>query len=495
MRNPMIDTTQSTRDRGSILPLTLVISVVLFGVVMSVTSFATVGLRYGKVVESRADRLAAADGGMRYAVGRLSTGAARLCATGGPDTIVAPSLNEADVKVTCGLVGPGFDYTNGWAMILTGEEIPTSDPMCTGALDGDPCALLKTAAGVSTDKLIGGPVYMARPSFDLKAPIEFKRAQLLYTASDCSAAPAIPANLKFDESSLGITCTGKPWSRQPAKWTAADATSGLFQEPNMAILPTNMNPAPVTIDDGTACKVFLPGYYTVAPAIGSANYFMSGDYVFDGFTLTIENQKVTFGRSATTGSTGDTQFLPNPACDDVRASDHGYDAGGADATPSQLTVSEAGATVYLKNGARFIVNQNGELEVMRRKQGRNYVSIHVLDDSLTWTDHVIEQGPGTNKDMVMHGLVWAPEASIVFTNITNTADGQLLGGVVVSNIELNSSASGTGFVIAVEPGDLWGKLRLDSVAELNGYTTTIRSIVDFRPTTGYVAVTSWRVVE
>ena len=491
-----MDTRHRDSDRGSILPLTLVISVVLSAVVLAVASFATVGLRYGKVVESRADRLAAADGGMRYAVGRLSSGAARLCATGSPDAIEAPSLNGADVEVTCGVVGPGFDYTNGWAMILTGEEIPAStDPMCTGATDGDPCALLKTAAGVSTDKLIGGPVYITRPSFDLKAPIEFRRAQLLYTSSDCAAAPTMPDNLKFDESSLGVSCTGKPWSRQPDKWDAADSTSGLFQEPNVGVLPTNMNPPAVTINDGTACKVFVPGHYTVPPVLGSANYFMSGDYVFDGFVLTVASQKVTFGRAATTGSTGDTQFLPNPACDDVRASDHGYDAGGVDPTPSQLTVSEAGATIYLKNGARFVINQQGELEVMRRKQGRNYVSLHVLDDSLTWTDSVVEQGPGTNKDMVMHGLVWAPEANIVFTNITNTADGQLLGGVVVSNIELNSSASGTGFVIAVEPGDLWGKLQLDSVAELNGFSTTIRSIVDFRPTTGYVAVTSWRVVD
>lgn len=478
-----MDTQHPARDEGSILPLTLVISVVLFTVVMAVASFTTVGLRYGRIVESRADRLAAADGGMRYAVGRLSAGAARLCATGGPDAIKAPSLNDADVNVTCGPVGPGFDYTNGWAMILTGEGMPPEG------------ALLRTAAGVSTDKLIGGPVYMARPSFDLKAPVEFKRAQLLYTSSNCSVAPVIPTNLKFDASSLGVTCTGKPWSRQPAKWSAANSTTGLFQEPNVGVLPTNMNPQGVTINDGTACKVFVPGRYTIAPALGSANYFMSGNYVFDGFTLTVSNQKVTFGRSATTGSTGDTQFLPNLACDDVRASDHGYDAGGVDPTPTTLTVSEAGATIYLKNDARFIINQNGELEVMRRKQGRNYVSLHALDSSLTWTDMVVEQGPGTNKDMVMHGLVWAPGAGIVFTNITNTADGQLLGGVVVSNIELNSSAAGTGFVIAVEPSDLWGKLQLDSVAELNGRTTTIRSIVDFRPTTGYVAVTSWRVVD
>ena len=158
-----------------------------------------------------------------------------------------------------------------------------------------------------------------------------------------------------------------------------------------------MNPPAATINDGTPCKVFVPGHYTVAPELGSANYFMSGDYLFDGFTLPVSNQKVTFGRSATTGSTGDTQFLPNPACDDVRASDHGNDAGGGDPTPTSLTVSEAGATIYLQNGARFIIDGNGELEVMRRKQGRNYVSLHVLDNALTWTDSVVEQSPARTR--------------------------------------------------------------------------------------------------
>ena len=73
-----MDVRHPARDRGGILVLTLVITVVIFGVVMAAASFATVGLRYGRVVESRADRLAAADGGMRYAVGLLSSGAARL---------------------------------------------------------------------------------------------------------------------------------------------------------------------------------------------------------------------------------------------------------------------------------------------------------------------------------------------------------------------------------------------------------------------------------
>ena len=84
---------------------------------------------------------------------------------------------------------------------------------------------------------------------------------------------------------------------------------------------------------------------------------------------------------------------------------------------------------------------------------------------------------------------------MLFSNVTNTANGQLLGGGVLSNIEMGSSASAVGFIIAVEPSDLTGKLLLDSVATQNGRSTTIRSIVDYRPSTSYTAVTSWRVID
>ena len=261
--------TDNSRDQGTILIITLAITVVLGAIVASVTSYATTSLRYGKVVESRADRLAAADGGTRYAIGRLNAGAGRLCATGSPDIIEAPTLNDATVTVTCRVVGPGFDYTNGWAMILTGEEIPpASDPACSPGSDNDPCALLKSGSGVSVEKLIGGPVYMADASFGLQSPVELQRAQLFYTSSDCSVPPTIPADLTFDESSLGVTCTNKPWSRQPENWSAADASTGLFHEPNRASMPTDLNPEPIVINDGTACKVFLPGHYTTPPVLG-----------------------------------------------------------------------------------------------------------------------------------------------------------------------------------------------------------------------------------
>ena len=58
-------------DAGSILPLVIVGTFVISMVVVAVTTYATADLRYAQVVEDRADRLAAADGGLRYGVEKL----------------------------------------------------------------------------------------------------------------------------------------------------------------------------------------------------------------------------------------------------------------------------------------------------------------------------------------------------------------------------------------------------------------------------------------
>lgn len=462
----------ANRDRGNILPIALICTIVLGMIVAALATYVATGLRYGQVVEQRADRLAAADGGMRYAVERLSLGAAQICAAAGDDVIDPPDTNGATVTVSCTQVGAGFDDTNGWALILTGEDYLATDP------------LIRTQSGVSVAKLVGGPVYMSRLDFDTTAPLEFRYAQLLYTgwdsngdsAVDCDGTPSLPANVTFDSTSLGLSCTVRPWS--------ADANAnGLFSEPNNAVSLTTfvLNPPPFI--DSYGCKIFHPGLYTTAPVLGSHNYFRSGNYLFDNVVLDIDHAKVTAGRRAAGDTSGATQFIPNTVCDNARNSD----TGG---------ITEAGVTFYLRNGSRFIIGEQGTFEVLRRKQGKNYVSIHVIDGSLDGNTNVILQGPGTNKDMAIHGLVWAPEARITFSEVTNTANGQLLGGAVISNADLRSSASAGDFTIAVEPSDLTGRIQLDSVATLaDGSTTTIRSVVDYRPSTRYTAVTSWRVID
>lgn len=471
----------TTRDEGNVLPLVLVVVVVLSMVVGSLAVYTVTSLNYGKVVEARADRLAAADGGMRYSIEKLKFVGHHDC-----PKIDPPEANGADVTLTCTPVGPGFVDTAGYALVLTGEDVPTSPthPECTST---NPCALLQTqsAAVGDPDKKVGGLVYMSRLSFDLKSPLMMEDGQLQYTMAteaDCDVAPSMPAGIVFAESHLGLNCTTRPWSRDLDP-------NGLFSAPMMPVtmLPdpvADLNPPNLPDPDGGACKVFQPGYYDASPALGSYNYFMSGNYVFDGFTLTIQNGKVTMG--AAVGGAGDTQSIPNEVCDGARSQD--LASIGGDPT-------KAGVTVYLKGNARFDVRNNGSLEILRRKQGRQYVSIHDLDNTFDWRDSVITQGPGSNKDMAIHGMVWAPRARITFAEVANLAKGQLVGGAVISNMDIRAAANTSGLLISVGPNDITGKLLLESTAVLDGQTTTIRSIVDYRPSTKYAAVTSWRVVD
>lgn len=482
----------SCRDQGAVLPLVMVCTVIISMVVLAVASYTTTGLRYGHVVEDRADRLAAADGGLRYAIQKLKRVGHHECPTINP-----PDVDGAVVTLTCTPVGNTFDDTEGYALILTGEGLPAT------------AALIDAQSAASVAKRISGLVYMNHLDFSLKAPVQFENGQIQYTVPTSGNPTADPcptthpirddgvvintsspsSYVRFSADHFGVVCTTQPWLRDAAH--AADDPStpyinerGKFAPPlipnaDLAALP--LNPGPVADPGGGACKVFLPGHYTVAPPLGSYNYFRSGNYLFDGFTLSIANKKVTAGRVLE--GNGSTQAIPNTTCEAARNADN------------ISNVTEAGATFYLKNDARIEINQNGTFEVLRRKQGKSYVAIHLLDSSLGPTEDVIFQGPGSNKDMAMHGLVWAPTARITLAEVANTAEAQLLGGAVISNIKVDSSAGTTGLVIAVEPGDITGLLQLDSTATTpDGKSTTIRSIVDYRPSTKYAAATSWRVL-
>src|SRR5688572_23459825 len=89
--------TLTDRDSGAILPLVLVTTVVFTMIVLAVANLVTTGLRYGHVVEDRADRLAAADGGLRYGIERLRN-MGDLCTTaagsgGGFTKLFPPEIN------------------------------------------------------------------------------------------------------------------------------------------------------------------------------------------------------------------------------------------------------------------------------------------------------------------------------------------------------------------------------------------------------------------
>lgn len=471
---------RAARDRGTILPIVLVITVVLSVVVVGLARYAATTIRFGEVTEGRADRLSAAEGGMRDIVERLSEDGS-LCTTGvgagaGVDINVLPDINGADVYVNCQAVGGTLSNISSWAVVVTGNG---GVPNQRG---------LETQSGASVTKVFGGPTYVERTDLlRLAADLEIRGGNLWYTDATCdeggeyisdgSTLGTASGDLTFDPPSRGVWCTSFSWL-------------DLFNEPsvpNLAALTNRVN-APYdaalqpngSYQDFGSCRVFLPGRYSFQPNWAAFNYMQSGDYLFDlGSTIssadvTITGATVTAGRE---GVAGDQQEIANAACDTQRDAD----------------VAE-GATFFLDGATHFVIESNGSLEILRRAQGIDFVAIHALsshDLGTTYpnTNHgsggdsvpdILSTDSGNNKQMAIHGGIWAPNGTLAFGEVTNSAAAQLLGGAVVAAIRADASASATGFVIQVQGSPQSDLYRLTAVATKNGLATRVRVIAQLR---------------
>lgn len=464
----MYEIRSQRRDDGSVLPLVLVMAVVLSMVIASLAGYIATGLRYGRVVEARADRLAAADGGLRYAIERLQNSAYAACLTNlgrsGYSIDFPAHLNGSDVTVTCTRGGGGIGDIKAWAVIVTGEGVPASQWM------------LQSQAGGGIQKLLGGPVWVSDPvRSDLKAPVTIEDGDVWYYRANCEPRiTALDSRLSFKPAFRGAICVPKPWSQ-------------VFSAPPIGSFPPvtdlgNTNPAPST---SGGCTVFRPGRYTVAPVLGQNSYFRAGNYYFDNVTVDVTNSIVTAGW-ADHRLYGDQQYIPNAPC--------------AAAIAADSVVSSSGATWYLGGTAKIEIGNKGSLEILRRLQGDSLVSIQTIESttpnqrasSLTYNTDVVWTKSGNNSDLAIHGLLWAPRAQLTFGNVTNRANGQLLGGAALARIALQASASASAFIIRVESSPAAFELRLDSTATLDGVSTTMTAVVQVDDQ-GTTAVNSIRV--
>lgn len=458
------------RDEGAVLPLVLVMSLVLAVVIGALASYVAVGLRFGGVVEDRADRLAAADGGLRYAIERLQNSAYAGCLTNLGNTgytIDFPvQVNGADVDVTCRKGASGIGDIKAWAIIVTGQGVPAGQWM------------LQSQSGGGVQKLLGGPVWVTDPSrTDLKAPVTIEDGDIWYYRSDCTnPSVSIDPDLTFTPAYRGPICVNQPWST-----VYSAPTVGSF--PSVTDLARTNQPGVV---DANGCTVFSPGRYTTMPALGTNTYFKAGNYYFEDFTFDIRQSTVTAGW-ADASRYGDQQFIPNAPC---------APAINADATSG----SAPGATFYLGGSAKIEIDVQGSLEILRRLQGNSLVSIQALRtttvnykaSTLGYNEDVIYTKSGNNTDLAIHGLLWAPRAQLTFGNVTNRANGQLLGGAAIARIVLQASASASSFIIRVESSPIPYELRIDATATKNGQSTTMTAVVQVDDQ-GTTAVNSIRV--
>lgn len=480
-----------TKDQGAILPIVLVIVLILSVSLLGIASYVGADLHYGRIAADRADRLAAADGVMNYAIDQLKLRNA-ACLQGGSGALpgLNSPINGATTTVTCTRQSTGASDMQGWAAVITGVGVPTT---------GTDQVLMSSQSG-NPGKVLNGPVFMQRAkaaNFALQTDVMIKDGPLYYTDPGCGTPAAVPAQPP--------TNSGKALVFQPAKiygaqcgtldWTA-DNIGGDPVVPNLAGL------APGVVTPGPPCAVFSPGKYTVLPDFSKpefANvYFQSGDYYLENVPLVVKGSTITAGFPNPTLVTA--AELANPACAAAMAAD-----------PNKAT---PGATFYLGGSSYIQIESGGALEIMPRLQGVNYVSIHALCAGLSGCDQTggagilpstlgydstiatVSTDSGNNKQLITWGLLYTPKGRLAFGNVSNTAEQKLMGGLVVAKLVIQSSTSAVNFQIStiISPVDV--KMVLVATATKNG-TTTIKSVVDYRPyeidLDDRLAISSWRV--
>jgi Tfp pilus assembly protein PilV len=479
-----MNNTHRRHDQGSVLPLALVATVVMSMIVVSLARYTATDLKYGQIVEDRADRLSAAEAGLRHILEQeqegntLCTSSSGVSGTNGPT--ITDTISGASVDVKCKQVNGTLSSITAWAVFVTGEDpgaatgkVPNGQGLLTQGGNGDP-------------KVFGGPSFVNDVELlGIGANLEMRDGNLWYEDPSCDvggeyigdgAAVANPL-LTFSPSSRGVWCTNQQWD-------------DIIDEPpipNFALLPTD----PVWTPSGT-CRVFEPGIYTSAPDFGTNAYLQSGNYKFTSGEINITQSVVTAGLQ---GFFGDQQEIENAPCDAARQ----VEADG----PSP----DFGATFYLDNDARFVIDQQGSLEVLRRQQGAtDFVSMQALPTSTVYHstgNKILSTGPGSNKQMAMHGQVYTPNGSIVFGNVANSAVAQFSGGVVAAAFTAQSAANVSGFVIQVAGSPQQDDIAYTATATKNGITQ-VRVVAALRfsaPASGSgagsweLALKSWRVCD
>jgi hypothetical protein len=482
-------------DRGSILPIVLVVSIVLGLVVVAVATYVATTLRQGQVVEASADRLAAADGAMDNALEALGRNASVCSLTtlangtpytfplGGPEA----AINGIVPTITCQTDGGEVNAVDAFALIITGD----------GGQTGDLLTITNGGLSPQARKVFEGPVYLGRTprvttpnkTMEFKATLTIKDGDLWYSNDTCPGDVSLPPPgatpnaqlLRIEPEGYGTKCLTEDWftlfgSRKPPV-------------PNLGALQGRSSTAPPP--NASGCYVWPAGRYDSPPQLQnqSFNYFESGDYFFNfpttNSTWTIGNAWVLAGYPGDTGpSIPGYQNNAKLADNDCLA---------------EIQTPGTGATIYLGGPSRIELANNSALEVSGSDHGGYNVGIQALEPSdpgnastITGDGRIVQASSGTNSSLSIKGLVWAPYAGFEFDLIANEATAALTGGAVVAELSAGASAQANNFVISVETQPSLVDFVFTTTATNSG-TTRVQTVLTYRTDTE-VAIRSRRVL-
>ncbi len=387
------------------------------------------------------------------------------------------TINDIDPTITCTAVGGDINAVDAFAVIITGA----------GGQTGPLFRITNGGNSPQAQKVFEGPVYMGKPpvdgsTIDFTATLTIKEGDLWYSTTGTCPDPSVtlPGQLTITPAGYGTKCLEDDWatlfaSRRPAEPNVDDT----------ALFPVRASTAPAPDPDG--CYVWPAGRYSSPPQLAnqSYNYFASGDYYFSGMgTWTIGSAHVLMGYPGSTGP-----GIPGYKNNDTFASNPCNSAWTND--PNQT-----GSAVYMGGNSQIVLAQNSALEVSGSSHDGYNVGLQALEtngvpSTITGDSRIFLSGPGSNKQLAMNGLVWAPYAAFEFDLIANDAVAALTGGAVVSELVAGASANANNFVIRVDTQPSTTNFLFEATATNTG-TTTVRTLLTYRSDRQY-AVLSRRV--
>lgn len=440
-------------DEGATLVLVLLF-ITVFGVLLAaVLSETSGGLERTLVTRSYDEKVYAADGGIDAAIQTLRVNDT-LCPTTGSTGSLGPlNINGKQVSVTCRTLSGGSLGANGYALVTT---------------DPSDLSLQTQSGGIKT---IRGDVFATGLGNPTNLVIDHGR--LLENTATCSAGSSAPSNLSWVPTVAGGPVPPYGYTCTPSTWTSI-----VTSPPTLGTPPLPHGPLADKVKNSGKCSVFRPGTYASGITLNESNYLASGTYYFPSGQIYLKQQTLIGG----TPASGDTPINGDAAC--------GSDSDLAASVAGKETIQGTGVTIVLGGDANILTdNPGGRIELFTRTgggsgEGTPGVSLTTVPagaagwavSTRSLTDAVLTVGTGNTPAFSAHGLVYAPGHFIDF-NATNDVKAQLVGGVIVGRLMLQSSASAAGLGISLQSGPGRRRTEITSTASRSGERDIVSTAV------------------
>lgn len=429
-------------EQGASLVIVLIIMSVLGLILSGLLTEAGASVKYTSTVTNYEKKVYAADAGVAAGIQQLRLSNSSCATTNSTATLQAVTVNGYDAGVGCNVVAGstigGFDYA-----IITRSSGPNS---------------LVTQSG-SAGKLANGQVYVGG-SFDGNPGMTLTNGNFKHGASSgCTSGATTLTGLTLDSGYSYICGAAEPTVTAPTAPT-------LPSSPRASQTPTS--------GAGLGCTYFYPGKYISPPSLGSGtNYFASGVYYFENMGQWQLDRVVFAGTPASYEQvafkspvpSGDS-YTPKPTC----ANDGTAIAQAGGNAPE---VTGTGAQFILGGNSRIFLANTSQLEVFGRTLDgtSSTAAASVLSVPSSWVsagwmdadDRLACTGNGNNSpcaydftngsgpNSVIHGQMYLPDQNVRLWS-TNSVRAAVLGGIVVWELELQSSSSGNGLQVTGADG-------------------------------------------